>query len=566
MGQKVKGYRRNAVYGQEKRRRGERGGWIGEVNPPGKDGWEKSGVGRSEKEYGRGEGRGTERRERVEEVRKSEGYESNGRGRKGDGKKGYVVYGEYVKVVDRKVKKVAARRELRRAKVMEERNRRKTTSIVRSRSKVGRVPVEKVVSVRIRSTRIGRGSSKRSDRRTSPQTKLVKVRKLGRIGLEAKRERRVRRYETEVGRKVTRERVNRCEVREGRGRKRERGKRRRGRVARERRYREKSAGKAAAKQEAVYAQRTKEVKKLRSTQKTQPELARPAQTIESGKSSEEAARKDVRERLDAEILKRRKVKGKVAFGYGTVMTEAMAVVVVRGGVRRVERRRLKRRIRKREGAGRRHRRVRREWSRRRKAHGRKSKYGLRMPEVMDGVQKVESRKGRAAIAPQGQGSFTSTTAGVLKVSAEAPFAEGYSLVASGTPANEALGLHSRKLIPRQSKQGLFGEASLALGMERKKRTKPTKRTQRDVRKGGSFARVRRKPLLAKVLKKQLGGYYGYRVRVKGPLNGSRRTTRREMGLGTVPGSTKRGRIGTAEGVAKTSVGTRGVQVGYCYGR
>lgn len=61
------------------------------------------------------------------------------------------------------------------------------------------------------------------------------------------------------------------------------------------------------------------------------------------------------------------------------------------------------------------------------------------------------------------------------------------------------------------------------------------------------------------------GYYGYRVKVKGTLDGSRRTMAYAMESGTVPGSTRRARVRSAENVAKTSVGTRGIRVEYCYG-
>ena len=67
-------------------------------------------------------------------------------------------------------------------------------------------------------------------------------------------------------------------------------------------------------------------------------------------------------------------------------------------------------------------------------------------------------------------------------------------------------------------------------------------------------------------KKRKGGYYGYRVTVKGTLNGGRRTRTYERQKGTVPGGTKRARVRMGEEVAKTTVGTRGVRVEYCYGR
>jgi hypothetical protein len=405
MGHKVKGYRRNAEYGKKTRRRGERGGWRMEVNPPGKDGWEKSGVGRSEKEYGKSEGRGNTRRERVEEVRRSEGYETNGRGRKGDEKKGYVVCGEYVKVVEKQGKRAVEGREGRREELK------------RGGKRKGEVGEEGSRDYGKEGRKVREGQREKREKRKKSQ-------------LEIKRERRARRYESEVGRKVTRERVNRSDVRGERGRRGEVGERMRGRVSMERSYREKRTGKGEGVTEGRREKRGK---------------ARAGEASGEKAAEVEGERKGERE-------KRRKRKERKA----GVRREARAVVVVRGGVMRMERRRVKRRIRKREGAGRAHMRVRREMEGRRKYHGRKSKNGR---------------------------------------------------VAKGT---------------RRGKKG-----------------------------AGSGERK--------------GGYYGYRVTVKGPLNGARRTTTMVRGRGTVPESRKEGRIGTAEGVAKTSVGTRGVQVGYCYG-
>ena len=367
------------------------------MNPPGKDGWEKSGAGRSEKAYGECDARGNKRRGRVEQVRQEEGYASNGRGRKGDVKKGYVVYGEYVKVLEKKAKK----------------------------EKQGRLE---------------RKYADRS-RRSDEETGMGEEERLGR-----KRERRARRYAGEVGTKVNYERVNRCEVRDQRGRKEEVEEIRRRRARSERTYREKTTGKPGA--EEV---RREKRGKAKSTEEQKA-------VVEEGR---EVRRKE----------KNRKEK---------VRTEARAVVVVRGGVRRIERRRVKRRIRKREGSGRKHRQVRREWGGRRKAHARKSKNG----RVVKGAR---NRRGP---------------------------------LASRKPSREA---------SSDEKRGL----SMAKAFEPKERK---------------------------------GGYYGYRVTVKGTLGGSLRTKRIVRSIGTVPESIKSARIGTAEGVAKTSVGTRGVQVAYCYGR
>lgn len=61
------------------------------------------------------------------------------------------------------------------------------------------------------------------------------------------------------------------------------------------------------------------------------------------------------------------------------------------------------------------------------------------------------------------------------------------------------------------------------------------------------------------------GYYGYKVRVKGRVDGARRSKEWSTSAGTVPWSRKDGVRGSAEGVAKTSVGAMGVSVTYCYG-
>jgi len=66
--------------------------------------------------------------------------------------------------------------------------------------------------------------------------------------------------------------------------------------------------------------------------------------------------------------------------------------------------------------------------------------------------------------------------------------------------------------------------------------------------------------------KPQGGYYGFKVSVKGPLEGARRTMTYGVQLGTVPRGTKRARRRTTDEHAKTKVGTLGVRVTYCYGR
>jgi len=63
-----------------------------------------------------------------------------------------------------------------------------------------------------------------------------------------------------------------------------------------------------------------------------------------------------------------------------------------------------------------------------------------------------------------------------------------------------------------------------------------------------------------------GGYYGFNVTVKGPLEGARRTLAYVVQIGTVPRGTKRARMMITHEHAKTNVGTVGVRVTYCYGR
>jgi hypothetical protein len=61
------------------------------------------------------------------------------------------------------------------------------------------------------------------------------------------------------------------------------------------------------------------------------------------------------------------------------------------------------------------------------------------------------------------------------------------------------------------------------------------------------------------------GFYGYQVVVKGPLGGARRTMKTRIQEGTVPRGTKEARRRTGSEHAKTSIGTIGVKVSYCYG-
>lgn len=62
-----------------------------------------------------------------------------------------------------------------------------------------------------------------------------------------------------------------------------------------------------------------------------------------------------------------------------------------------------------------------------------------------------------------------------------------------------------------------------------------------------------------------GGYYGFNVTVKGPLEGARRTMVYVVQQGTIPRGTKRARMMITQEHAKTKVGSLGVRVTYCYG-
>ena len=116
----------------------------------------------------------------------------------------------------------------------------------------------------------------------------------------------------------------------------------------------------------------------------------------------------------------------------------------------------------------------------------------------------------------------------------------------------------RRKRERKEKRGNYG----------RKKEKGRKEGKKWKRKGEEKRekKERRKGKEKKGEKKRKGGYYGYRVTVKGTLNGGRRTRTYERQKGTVPGGTKRARVRMGEEVAKTTVGTRGVRVEYCYGR
>jgi hypothetical protein len=483
--------------GYRGRRERNRQGWSDEVNPPDQYGWEASGVERAEKVYGKSEGRGKERRKRVEQVRLGEGYETNGRGRKGSRKQGYVVYGEYVK------------------------------ALVRERPKRETEPEENAEEERRKSME-ERGRVQEDGERKYREGDKVRV----------KRERRLRRYEVEVGRKVTRERVNRAEVRAMVGRRPERQRRYKVMASGERPYREKRMeedDKEVERRVSKKRRKALEVEgktpsrdglgaeakaKLKSQRKhtnqgmrdptgemvgTRPPQGdlTPTTGGEATIGSEDLARTP-RVDLGGRSRKSRKRVGKAVEKSRKpvdpkVRTLGRAVVVVRVGLRKMERRRVKRRVRKREGAGRKHKQVRRDFVGRMKYQARKSKYG---------------RKGAAA-----------KQAGLDGSGARAPRGEDLGRKGWGKRGGKRGGKRKGKRLP----QG--GKGNSPDGVE--------------------LSTVR-------------GGYYGYKVTVIGTRGGSRRTKKSVRWRGTVPKSTKGARIGSAEGVAKTTVGTMGVRVEYCY--
>jgi len=110
MGQKVGGYRRNVPYGQEtsllsNHQEGKRElGWLFQVNPKRRVGWDRGTSGIKEREYGDHLSDGRRLRRELEEVRWASGGESNGFGRKGTKHTGYAVYGEYTREVRKDVR------------------------------------------------------------------------------------------------------------------------------------------------------------------------------------------------------------------------------------------------------------------------------------------------------------------------------------------------------------------------------------------------------------------------------------------------------------------------------
>lgn len=63
-----------------------------------------------------------------------------------------------------------------------------------------------------------------------------------------------------------------------------------------------------------------------------------------------------------------------------------------------------------------------------------------------------------------------------------------------------------------------------------------------------------------------GSYRGYRVTRNGTLDGGLRTMRRSYGVGSVPWSSMEAVRSVGQRQARTSAGTIGVSVVYCYGR
>jgi hypothetical protein len=127
MGQKVRGYRRNAKYGENSLRiqtKKEEGilkpnqsrSWRFEVNPEGTVGWESGAGGRKEGTNGDHLNQSRGLREEIEEVRVNHGCVSNGLGRKGRPERGYGVYGEYTYPDEKERERAKAGEEKRRLK------------------------------------------------------------------------------------------------------------------------------------------------------------------------------------------------------------------------------------------------------------------------------------------------------------------------------------------------------------------------------------------------------------------------------------------------------------------
>jgi len=115
MGQKVGGYRRNVPYGKEtvfltgfdqaqSNRKSNKLGWMFDVNPEGRVGWNRGTSGRKEGKYGKDLTEGRRLRKELEEVRRNSGCETNGLGRKGNEERGFTVYGEYTRGTPRVMK------------------------------------------------------------------------------------------------------------------------------------------------------------------------------------------------------------------------------------------------------------------------------------------------------------------------------------------------------------------------------------------------------------------------------------------------------------------------------
>ena len=94
---------------------------------------------------------------------------------------------------------------------------------------------------------------------------------------------------------------------------------------------------------------------------------------------------------------------------------------------------------------------------------------------------------------------------------------------------------------------------------RKERGEVEKRREKHATKSLKGRKQRRE-------RKKTTGYYGYKITVKGTRGGARRPRTYVTQKGKRLRGRKKGRRMSHEQVAKTTVGTLGVRVQYCYGR
>jgi hypothetical protein len=586
-----------------------RRGWSEEVNPPFQYGWEASGVERTEKEYGKSGGRGVERRKRVEEVRAGEGYETNGRGRKGSRKQGYVVYGEYVKALVRerakRVKEESGEEQERSGGRRPERERSSNRSRRKEKGAVAkqvgeqerksRGPSITGVGVARRAkqehsraselggeARGGKSESVRKQRKESKHREYrggEKRRGLSKRAGEARKEREKGRI---VGASGTGRNTRKTKESLKTKAKQPKGKDVKGaEYVRQEQYRKKNTRGGAGKRnnntvaqgreeereygkwEQVQAKRERMLRRYESevgrkvTRERvnraevrvrvgrRPERRRRTKVMASGERPYREKRRDEDKRKEEVRVSKKRMRGRTAMGEsrtkcGGTRTEYAEQASVRnestewgGAERSMKIKRVGKALRK---------------SRKPVTPKVRSK-GRAVVVVLAGVRKRERRRVKRRVRKR----------------------EG-----AGRKHKEARRnfVGRRKYQARKSEYGRKGVAhgkSKRAGLKRKRSKRRwgvgVGKRQDPYSEVYNPHRLLRNPSRVPVEKSRQqvrGGYYGYKVTVIGTRDGSRRTKKVVMWMGTVPKSTKGARIGSAEGVAKTSVGTMGVRVEYCY--